>query len=137
MRALGKVELGVTMIMGVAHPTILVVEDDRGIAELITFVLEEAGFEVHIENAIEPALRTFDDLHPRLVITDLMLPDGLGSDLIAQMRRRTDDDVDIGSILISAHPHASEHAAASQADAYLSKPFNLDELHRVVESLLT
>jgi DNA-binding response OmpR family regulator len=124
------------MIMGVAHPTILVVEDDEGIAELISFVLEEAGFEVHTESAIEPALQTFDDLHPQLVITDLMLPDGLGSDLILQMRLRTDDDVDVGSILISAHPHAREHAAASHADAYLSKPFNVDDLYRVVEDLL-
>jgi len=124
------------MIMGVAHPTILVVEDDQGIAELISFVLEEAGFEVHTESAIGPALRAFDDLHPRLVITDLMLPDGLGSDLITQMQHRPDHDGDVGSILISAHPRAREHADASCADAYLAKPFNLDELYRLVEDLL-
>lgn len=124
------------MIMGVGHPTILVVEDDQGIAELISFVLEEAGFEVHTESAIGPALKTFDDLHPQLVITDLMLSDGLGSDLIKQMRGRADDGADVGSILISAHPRAEEHAALSHADAYLSKPFNLDELCRVVEGLL-
>lgn len=124
------------MIMGVLHPTILVVEDDQGIAELISFVLEEAGFEVHTESAIGPALRTFDDLHPQLVITDLMLPDGLGSDLIRQMRGRADDHDGVGSILISAHPRAREHASASHADAYLSKPFNLDDLYRIVEDLL-
>ncbi|HVX31399.1 MAG TPA: response regulator [Nitrolancea sp.] len=124
------------MIMGVVNPTILVVEDDEGIAELISFVLEEAGFEVYTESAIEPALRTFDDLHPRLVITDLMLPDGLGSDLIKRMHGRGDGDGAVGSILISAHPQAREHAVASHADAYLSKPFNLDDLYHVVEELL-
>ncbi len=123
------------MIMGVVRPTILVVEDDEGIAELISFVLEEAGFEVHTESGIEPALRIFDDLNPQLVITDLMLPDGLGSELIKQMRR-SNHDGDVGSILISGHPQAKEHAAASHADAYLTKPFNLDDLSRLVEDLL-
>jgi DNA-binding response OmpR family regulator len=127
--------LGVVMIIGERHPTVLVVEDDKGIAELITFVLEDAGFVVYTEAEISSALRTFDDLHPRVVITDLMLPDGLGSDLINQLRRRT-WNTEVGSILISAHPQAWEHAEASHADAYLSKPFNLDDLYRVVEGLV-
>jgi DNA-binding response OmpR family regulator len=122
------------MIIGERHPTVLVVEDDKGIAELITFVLEDAGFVVYTEAGISSALRTFENLHPRVVITDLMLPDGLGSDLIIQLRRRTCDQ-EVGSILISAHPQAWEHAEASHADAYLSKPFNLDDLYRVVEGL--
>ena len=124
------------MIIGENHPVVLVVEDDKGIAELISFVLQDAGFVVYIEGGIASALRMLDDLHPRVVITDLMLPDGLGSDLIVTLRHRTGNN-EVGSILISAHPQAREHAEASQADAYLSKPFNLDDLFRAVEELVS
>jgi DNA-binding response OmpR family regulator len=124
------------MIIGDGHPTVLVVEDDKGIAELITFVLEDAGFVVYTEGEISSALRTFDDLHPRVVITDLMLPDGLGSELIHHLRCRTWDN-EVGSILISAHPQARLHAESSRADAYLSKPFDLDDLSRMVEELVS
>jgi DNA-binding response OmpR family regulator len=123
------------MIIGERHPTVLVVEDDKGIAELITFVLEDAGFIVYTEGEISSALRTFNVCHPSVVITDLMLPDGLGSDLIVQVRHR-DWSSEVRSILISAHPQAREHAVASHADAYLSKPFNLDDLYQTVEELL-
>jgi two-component system phosphate regulon response regulator PhoB len=123
------------MIIGECHPTVLLVEDDRGIAELITFVLEDAGFVVYTEGEISSALRTFDDLHPRVVITDLMLPDGLGSELINHLRCRAWDTA-VGSIWISAHPQARQPAESSQADAYLSKPFDLDDLSRMVEELV-
>lgn len=124
------------MIIGERHPTVLVVEDDKGIAELIAIVLEDAGFIVYTEGGISSALRTLDDLHPRIVITDLMLPDGLGSDLIVQIRHRS-WNTEVGSILISAHPQAREHAEASHADTYLAKPFNLDDLYRAVEALVS
>lgn len=124
------------MVNGEMHPIVLVVEDDKGIAELISFVLQDAGFAVYIEGGIASALRTLNDLHPRVVITDLMLPDGLGSDLIVTLRDRTWND-EVRSILISAHPQAREHAEASQADAYLAKPFNLDDLSRAVEELVS
>jgi len=123
------------MIIGERHPTVLVVEDDQGIAELIALVLEEAGFDVYTEGEISTALQTLDRLHPQVVITDLMLPDGLGSDLIVAMRQRECEGT-VGSILISAHPQARLHAEASHADAYLSKPFDLDDLSRAVEHLV-
>lgn len=115
--------------------TVLVVEDDRGIADLISLVLEDAGFTVYTEAAIAEGLKSFADHNPSVIITDLMLPDGLGTDLILQARRRTRNN-QVSSILISAHPQALAHATASRADAYLAKPFDLDDLSQLVAGLV-
>ncbi|MGA7669961.1 MAG: response regulator [Nitrolancea sp.] len=114
---------------------ILVVEDDQGIADLISWVLQDAGFEVHTEAGIAAAKRAMDECHPRVVITDLVLPDGLGSDFIKQLKQQPNCE-EVASVLISAHPQALAHAKASKADAYLPKPFDLDDLNRVVGDLV-
>lgn len=114
---------------------ILLVEDDEGIADLIAWVLRDAGFDVHTETAIAGAQRALHDCHPTVVITDLVLPDGLGSDFINELKG-TPGHQEVASVLISAHPRALAHAKASKADAYLSKPFDLDDLNRVVGDLV-
>jgi len=123
------------MSIGKRDLKVLVVEDDEGIADLIAWVLQDAGFVVYTESGIAGARRAYEECHPRVVITDLVLPDGLGSDLISDLRRRQNHH-ELASVLISAHPHALAHARASRADAYLSKPFDLDDLNRVVEDLV-
>lgn len=127
--------LGDSMNSGRRDLNVLVVEDDEGIADLITWVLQDAGFIVHTETAIAGAKRAYDECRPRVVITDLVLPDGLGSDFINDLKRLSGHD-EVASVLISAHPHALAHAKASRADAYLSKPFDLDDLNRVVVDLV-
>jgi DNA-binding response OmpR family regulator len=114
---------------------VLVVEDDQGIADLIAWVLQDAGFTVHTETGIAGAQRAYLECHPRVVITDLVLPDGLGSDFINELKQQPDQD-EVASVLISAHPQALAHAKASRADAYLPKPFDLDDLNRVVGDLV-
>ncbi len=123
------------MNIGEQELKVLVVEDDEGIADLIAWVLQDAGFEVHTETAIAGAHRAIDECHPRVVITDLVLPDGLGSDFINELKQQPKNN-DVASVLISAHPQALAHAKASKADAYLSKPFDLDDLNRVVGDLV-
>ena len=123
------------MTTGERDLQVLVVEDDEGIAELIAWVLEDAGFVVHTETGIAGAQRAYEECRPRVVITDLVLPDGLGSDFINDLKKRS-GHAEVASVLISAHPHALQHAKASKADAYLSKPFDLDDLNRVVGDLV-
>ncbi len=114
---------------------VLVVEDDQGIADLISCVLEDAGFEVYTASVIAAAQRIFRACQPCVVITDLVLPDGLGSDFINELKPGSEQDK-VASVLISAHPQALSLAKASKADAYLPKPFDLDDLNRVVEDLV-
>lgn len=115
--------------------TILVVEDDPSIAELIAWALDDAGFVVHTAPSVAEALRLWEQAAPDLVVVDFLLPDGLGSDLVRAIRRHTDHD-DIPTVVMSAHPRAREQARASGADACLQKPFDLDEFFVTVERRL-
>ncbi len=127
--------IGISVSLKRRDLKILVVEDDQGIADLICWVLQDAGFQVFAETGIAAAKRAIDVCHPRVVITDLVLPDGLGSDFINQLKTQPDNE-EVASVLISAHPQALAHAKASRADAYLPKPFDLDDLNRVVGDLV-
>ena len=128
-------ELDCPMSIGQRDLKVLVVEDDQGIADLISWVLQDAGFDVRTETAIAAAQRACSECRPRVVITDLVLPDGLGSDFINQLKEQPQYD-EVASVLISAHPQALAHAKSSKADAYLPKPFDLDDLNRVVGDLV-
>lgn len=115
--------------------TILIVEDDAPIAELISWVLDDAGFSVRSARTMSEALRAYDDCKPAMVIADLVLPDGFGSELLSQIHER-DGGHAVASVVMSAHPRARELAASAGADACLCKPFDLDEFFSTVERLL-
>ncbi|MDI3339875.1 MAG: response regulator [Sphaerobacter sp.] len=114
--------------------SILVVEDDPSIAELIAWALDDAGFAVRSAASVAEALRLCDQATPDLVVVDFLLPDGLGSDLICALRQRC--LARVRAVVISAHPRAAELARSIDADACLRKPFDLDDFFSTVERLL-
>lgn len=114
--------------------TILVVEDDKSIAELISWILSDAGFRVYTATTVAGALECADAVHPDLVVADLVLPDGLGSELVVLLRRYAVEKP--ATLVMSAHPQAMEHAQRAGADACLPKPFDLDEFYDTVSQLI-
>jgi CheY-like chemotaxis protein len=68
--------------------SVLLVEDDSEIAEVIGVLLAEAGLEVtHASGATEAVVRG-EELRPDVIVLDLRLPDGDGEDVVAEFRRR-------------------------------------------------
>lgn len=115
--------------------TILVVEDDPSISELIAWVLDDAGFVVRTARSVAEALNAYDQSQPELVIADLFLPDGFGSEMLRLIQDRGRNPA-AATLVMSAHPRAREQARAAGADACLTKPFDLDEFFQIVETLL-
>ncbi|HET7034427.1 MAG TPA: response regulator [Thermomicrobiaceae bacterium] len=113
--------------------TALVVEDDQGIADLICWILRDAGFRVYTAATVAAALECADRVRPDLVVADLILPDGLGSELVVLLRRYAVSRP--ATLMMSAHPQAKEHAERAGADACLPKPFDLDDFYDTVNLL--
>ncbi len=114
---------------------ILVVEDDPAIADLIAWVLTDAGFTVYTAPTVARGLALYEQIKPDLVVADLMLPDGLGSHLLQQLQQPEYQPA-AATLVMSALPRTHQYATAARADAYLPKPFDLDELLDVVDRLV-
>ena len=108
---------------------ILVVEDDPGIRQGIADFLGFEGYAVDVAVNGEEALTYLRSRRPSLVVLDLVMPVMNGPQLLERIRReRIAEDVPV-AIMTAAMPGTS---ALPVADAFLSKPFDLDELLRVV-----
>jgi two-component system phosphate regulon response regulator PhoB len=105
---------------------ILLVEDDVDTLELVELVLQNNGYAV-IKAKREVSLEEIIGIKPDLALLDFMLPFGLGTDLCLSIKKNPFTS-DIPVILYSASSNLKFLAESCQADAYLEKPFDLEEL---------
>lgn len=115
---------------------ILVIDDEKHIAEAIKINLKILGHEVLLAaNGLE-GLKWWKDSSPDLVIVDLMMPEIDGIGVIKEIRKR---DPKIPILVISAKDQVKEKIKCLSlgVDDYLSKPFDLDEFLLRVDRLLT
>lgn len=106
--------------------SILVVEDDPTVRQLICEVLVSEGFEVDAAADGRQALDRVAERRPALLVLDLTLPLMSGPDLIAALRRQDGPPPPI--LVISGAGDAPRKARELGAFAYLQKPFDIDML---------
>jgi CheY-like chemotaxis protein len=116
-------------------PTILVVDDEFGIGELLEALLQDDGHRVLTAMNGRHALERMAEAKPDLVISDLMMPVMDGASLLRAMRA-TADLQDVPFLLMCALPEASIADVATGYDAFLRKPFKLAEIAGLVAGLL-
>lgn len=114
----------------------LVVDDDMVIRQLIGINLELEGFEVHLAADGEEALKQATDLRPDVVVLDVMMPrlDGLE---VARRLRADPRTCAMRLVLVSARAQDEDLRRGQDmgADAYVTKPFEPDDLVGVVRRL--
>jgi DNA-binding response OmpR family regulator len=114
--------------------SVLVVEDDATVSEVVTRYLEREGFDVETATDGGDALRRADDRWPDLVVLDLMLPglDGL------EVCRRLRDRAPVPVIMLTARGDEDDRIVGLElgADDYVSKPFSPRELVSRVKAVL-
>ncbi len=114
---------------------ILVVEDDRTVAEVLLAYLDRAGHQVTWTADGTEALQLWQRSHPDVVILDLMLPGFSGLEILRR-RRRTADAAAV--IVLSARGEEEDRLVGLEtgADDYLVKPFSPREVVLRVAALL-
>lgn len=113
--------------------TILVVEDERPVRELLVMALEEVGHRVLQAHHGGQALEMIADERPDLVIADVMMPLVGGVELCQRLKAES-ATTHIPIILMSA---AGRRAAADAgAQAFIEKPFELDSLDALIRHWL-
>lgn len=114
--------------------TIVVVEDEKNIAEVVEMYLERAGFRTRWAPDLATARRWLDDPAVSCWILDLTLPDGDGVDFFRELRQRTQTPV----LMVTARGEESDRILGLElgADDYVPKPFSPRELVARVKGVL-
>jgi two-component system, OmpR family, KDP operon response regulator KdpE len=106
--------------------SVLVIEDDQAIRSMLQSTLTVEGFEVRTAVSVGEARALLRHAPPDLVLLDLGLPDGDGSELVREARQQRGIPV----LVVSARHQESEKVKLldAGADDYLTKPFSVGEL---------
>jgi len=118
-------------------PRILAVDDEPNIVRLIQVNLERHGYTVETANNGAQALAKIKANRPDLLVSDVMMPEMDGFELLANVRR--DPAIaDLPVIMLTAKAQDKDVMTGYQhgADMYLTKPFNPQELLQFVKRLL-
>lgn len=133
-----RVKLALTETASEPVPiTILLVEDEPEIRELLSFTFDRAGYQTLAAPTAEFALQKLDDTLPSIAIIDWTLPGMSGLDLAYLLRNRP-DTAQLPIIMLTARSEEADKlkSFASGVDDYLTKPFSPKELTARIKALL-
>jgi two-component system response regulator RegX3 len=116
------------------RPTILLVEDERSIAEPFASALAREGFEPVIAATAKAALELFHRHDPTLVLLDIALPDGDGREVCRELRRESAVPI----IMLTARGTETDRVVGLElgADDYVVKPFSSAEVIARIRAVL-
>jgi len=118
----------------VGSATVLVVDDERKIREVVRTYLEQSGYSVLLAESGQGALAAVARARPDLVVLDLMLADLSGEEVARSLRSVSDVPI----IMLTARASEDDRIAGLRlgADDYLTKPFSPRELVARIEAVL-
>ena len=117
--------------------TILIVEDEPAIAELIDLTLKRNGHQTICAGSVEEAIRLIDHALPDLALIDWMLPGGTGIELLRRLKKEeATQGVPVIMLTAKAHEDNVIQGLEVGADDYMTKPFAPKELLARMRALL-
>jgi DNA-binding response OmpR family regulator len=122
--------------LGVPAPkTIMIIEDDPDILDMMTYILSDEGYHVIGATDCSP-LEDVLLVKPDLILMDNRLPDTEGKDECRKLKEAA-TTAHIPVLLVSANQHLTQLAAESLADGFIAKPFDLEELLATVKKFVS
>jgi two-component system response regulator RpaA len=116
-----------------APPSVLVVEDEEGLLEILELNFQAAGYLVSAAADGVTAWQLFEQVRPDLLVLDLNLPQMSGFRLLELVRSESDVPV----LILTAYDFAeAEEVAQHRPNAFLKKPFHVRDLVRQADRLL-
>lgn len=114
--------------------TILIIDDEQGLRELVRINLEHEGFGVLMASNAIDGLEVVREQRPDLVLLDIMMPDMDGLEACQRLRQFSSVPV----LMLTARVQSQDIVTGldSGADDYLLKPFNMEELNARIRALL-
>ncbi|MFQ5675413.1 MAG: response regulator transcription factor [bacterium] len=120
-----------------AKETILIVEDEQDILDLVRHHLEDEGFKTQTAVSGDQALERIEQSQPDLIVLDLMLPGMIGTE-VCKVLKQQDETRDIPIVMLTAKSEEIDRVVGFElgADDYITKPFSPRELVLRVKAIL-
>src|SRR5260370_38878465 len=117
--------------------TILVVDDEADVVDLVRYHLNRAGFDVDVASSGTAVLHTARQRRPDAIVLDIMLPQMNGTEVLQKLKLEI-DTATIPVLMLTAKGLLSERIAGLElgVDDYITKPFSPRELVLRVQNLL-
>lgn len=110
---------------------VLVIDDEEDILLLIKAMLEEEGYTATLLRTVDTLDEHLAKHPPDMLVIDMLLSGVNGRDVIKQMKSQPETRA-LPLLVLSAHPSAEQEAMLAGADAFLAKPFEMDEFLAMV-----
>lgn len=114
---------------------IIIFDDDEDILSICTYILEEQGWDVKTFTNCNNIVDKVSDVAPDVILMDNWIPDE-GGIIATQALKNHDTLKNIPVIYFSANSDIQLLADHAGAESYLAKPFDLEELERVINNVL-
>ncbi len=118
-----------------AKEYILAVDDEPNIRQLVSLVLQKHGFRVQTAASGSECLRLAESEPPSLILLDLQMPELTGKAVIRRLRRLPSTR-EVPIVVISGSANLPEFSDVDGFNAFIEKPFDLDDLVEVVKRFL-
>ncbi|MFD0795275.1 response regulator [Mucilaginibacter litoreus] len=121
--------------MNEKQKTIVIFDDDEDILSICSYILEEQGWQVHTFTDCNNITDKVSAISPDVILMDNWIPDAGG--IIATQTLKKDEVLkNIPVVYFSANSDIQLLADHAGAETYLAKPFDLEELEKVINSVL-
>jgi DNA-binding response OmpR family regulator len=114
---------------------IVIFDDDEDILSICSFILEEQGWKVYGYTDCNKITEKISSILPDIIIMDNWIPDD-GGIIATQTLKKNSSLKDIPVIYFSANSDIEQLASHAGAETYLAKPFDLEDLETVINSVL-
>ncbi|WP_316797701.1 response regulator [Pedobacter frigidisoli] len=118
-----------------ANKKILICDDDEGILDMLELILEDTGYTIIPEKNSLNIKHLIENQSPDLILLDLWMP-VLSGDQVLRTLRKNPETMHLPVIVISASREGKQIAAEAGASAFISKPFDFDELIGTIKHYL-
>lgn len=117
--------------------SVLVAEDERNLAEALTFLMQRAGLEVTVARDGPTTVETARRISPDVIVLDIMLPGFDGFEVVAALKGQTSGKLP-RIIMLTAKGHEKDKRRALElgVDDYVTKPFSNRDVVERVQALL-
>ncbi|GAB2701977.1 hypothetical protein GCM10027037_29330 [Mucilaginibacter koreensis] len=114
---------------------VVIFDDDEDILSICSYILEEQGWEVHTFTDCNHITEKVSEINPDVILMDNWIPDSGG--IVATQTLKKDENLrDIPVVYFSANSDIQLLADHAGAETYLAKPFDLEDLERVINEVM-